>query len=252
MIAQFKEALAASPDGIEIMGHPGSDAFAPLVAEARETGIIVTSGNSPLTALYDKYVADGFGYAGVDLYMGGYITGQNMVKRGLKPGDKVLVYGLMAEAERGMSTRGMFDALTEAGCEVDYLEISQEVNADFSQCVPVLTAYLTKNPDVKGMGSQHGGITSMFEKALTGAGKQPGEVITGGIDLTPATIDGLKSGYVACTLDQQLYLQGFLPVMQIVLTKKYGFAGLYINTGAGVVTPDTIEDLVPLIDAGIR
>jgi len=252
MIAQFKEALAATPDGIEIMGHPGSDAFAPLVKEAREKGIIVTSGNAPLTALYNTYVADGFGYAGVDLYMGGYITGQNMVKLGLKAGDRALVYGLMAEAERGLSTRGMFDALEEAGLEVDYLEISQEVNADFSLAVPILTAYLSKNPDVKAIGTQHGNITSIFEKILTEAGKKPGEVITGGIDLTPSTIDGLKSGYVACTLDQQLYLQGFLPVMQIVLTKKYGFAGLYINTGAGVVTPDTIEALVPLIEAGIR
>ena len=252
MIAQFKEALAGNPDGIEIMGHPGSDAFAPLVQEAREKGIIVTSGNAPLTALYDKYVAGGFGYAGVDLYMGGYITGQNMVKIGLKAGDRALVYGLMAEAERGLSTRGMFDALKEAGLEVDYLEISQEVNADFSLAVPILTAYLTKNLDVKAIGTQHGNITSIFEKILTEAGKKPGEVITGGIDLTPSTIDGLKSGYVAATLDQQLYLQGFLPVMQIVLTKKYGFAGLYINTGAGVVTPDTIEALVPLIEAGIR
>jgi len=252
MIEQFKEALAANPTGIEIMGHPGSDAFAPLVAEAREKGIIVTSGNSPLTSLYNRYVGGGFGYAGVDLYDGGKITAQNMLKAGLKKGDKVLVYGLMAEAERGMSTRGMYDTLKEAGCNMDYLEISQEVNADFSQCVPVLTAYLAKNPDVKGMGTQHGGITSMFEKVLTEAGKEPGEVIAGGIDLTPATIDGLKSGYVVCTLDQQLYLQGFLPVMQIVLTAKYGFAGLYINTGAGVVTPETIEQLVPLIDAGIR
>jgi len=252
MIAQFKEALAASPTGIEIMGHPGSDAFAPLVAEARQKGIIVTSGNAPLSALYNQYVGDGFGYAGVDLYDGGKITAQNMLKAGLKQGDRVLVYGLMAEAERGMSTRGMFDTLKEAGCNVDYLEISQEVNADFSQCVPVLTAYLARNPDVRGMGTQHGGITSMFEKVLTEAGVAPGEVIAGGIDLTPATIDGLKSGYVTCTLDQQLYLQGFLPVMQIVLTAKYGFAGLYINTGAGVVTPETIEELVPLIDAGIR
>lgn len=252
MIDQFKEALAASPTGIEIMGHPGSDAFAPLVAEARAKGIIVTSGNAPLTELYNQYVGQGFGYAGVDLYDGGRITAQNMVKAGLKSGDKVLVYGLMAEAERGMSTRGMFDTLKEAGCNVDYLEISQEVNADFSQAVPVLTAYIARNPDVRGMGTQHGGITSMFEKVLSEAGKRPGEVIAGGIDLTPATIDGLKSGYVVCTLDQQLYLQGFLPVMQIVLTAKYGFAGLYINTGAGVVTPDTIDELVPLIDAGIR
>jgi simple sugar transport system substrate-binding protein len=252
MIQQFKEALAAEPDGIAIMGHPGSDAFAPFVKEANAKGIVITSGNTPLTPLYLRYVGDGFGYAGVDLYQGGYVTGLNMLREGLKQGDKALVYGLMAEAERGMSTRGMFDALKEGGLDVDYLEISPEVNADFSLCVPVLTAYLARNPDVKGLGTQHGGITSMLEKVLSESGKEPGEVVAGGIDLTPQTIDGLKSGYVSATLDQQLYLQGFLPVLQIVLTKKYGFAGMYINTGAGVVTPNTIDALIPLIDAGIR
>jgi simple sugar transport system substrate-binding protein len=252
MIQQFKEALAAEPDGIAIMGHPGSDAFAPFVKEAVEKGIIVTSGNTPLTELYNDYGGKGFGYAGVDLYAGGYLTGKSMVKQGLKKGDKALVYGLMGQAERGQSTRGMHDALKESGMDVDYMEISPEVDADFSQCVPVLTAYLSRNPDTKAMGSQHGGITSMFQKVLEEAGKKPGEVVAGGIDLTPQTIDGLKSGYVSATLDQQLYLQGFLPVLQIVLTKQYGFAGLYINTGAGVVTPQTIDALIPLIDAGIR
>lgn len=252
MIQQFQEAIAAEPDGIAIMGHPGSDAFAPFVDEAEAKGIVITSGNTPLTPLYMKYVGNGFGYAGVDLYLGGYVTGLNMIRGGLKRGDKALVYGLMAEAERGMSTRGMFDALSENGLDVDYLEISPEVNADFSLCVPVLTAYLSRNPDVKGIGTQHGGITSMFEKVLSESGKKPGDVVAGGIDLTPQTIDGLKSGYVSATLDQQLYLQGFLPVLQIVLTKKYGFAGMYINTGAGVVTPATIDKLIPLIDAGIR
>src|SRR5512137_2590446 len=48
MIAQFKEAVAAKPDGIEIMGHPGEDAFAALVDDAESQGIIVTSGNNPL------------------------------------------------------------------------------------------------------------------------------------------------------------------------------------------------------------
>ena len=68
----------------------------------------------------------------------------------------------------------------------------------------------------------------------------------------PATIDGLKDGYITVVLDQQLYLQGFLPVTQCVLSKKYGLTGLSINTGSGVVTPETINALVPLIDAGIR
>ena len=52
-----------------------------------------------------------------------------------------------------------------------------------------------------------------------------GGVIVGGIDLSPATIDGLQKGWITATLDQQLYLQGFLPVMQCVLSKRYGFAG---------------------------
>ena len=51
---------------------------------------------------------------------------------------------------------------------------------------------------------------------LKKAGKKPGEITVGGIDLVPATIDGLKSGYVSATLDQILYLQGFFPVFQCV------------------------------------
>ena len=34
MITQFSEAVATSPDGIAIMGHPGDDAFDPLIDDA--------------------------------------------------------------------------------------------------------------------------------------------------------------------------------------------------------------------------
>src|SRR4051794_31660908 len=51
MISQFKEAVAAKPSCIEIMGHPGSAAFHDLVKGAVDQGIVVTSGNSPMTDL---------------------------------------------------------------------------------------------------------------------------------------------------------------------------------------------------------
>jgi len=54
------------------------------------------------------------------------------------------------------------------------------------------------------------------------------------------------------TLDQLLYLQGFMPVLQCVMTAKYKMPGLSLNTGAGVVTPESIGGLVELIDKGIR
>ena len=252
MLNQFREALAADPDCIVIMGHPGSGAFADLVAEAEDRGIVVTSGNAPLTELLEKYQSKGFGYAGVDLYAGGWLTGKKMAEAGLQSGDKALVYGLLAEAERGLSTRGLKEALEDSGVKVDYLEISPEVNNDASLAVPILTSYIASNPDVKAIGTQHGNVTSFIPKGLEAAGKKPGDVIVGGIDLVPATIDGLQDGWITVVLDQQLYLQGFLPVTQCVLSKKYDLTGLAINTGSGVVTPETINDLVPLIEAGIR
>src|SRR6185312_15441495 len=51
MINQFKEAVAAKPSCIEIMGHPGSAAFHDIVKGAIDQGIIVTVGNSPMSDL---------------------------------------------------------------------------------------------------------------------------------------------------------------------------------------------------------
>jgi simple sugar transport system substrate-binding protein len=253
MIEQFKQALAAKPSCIVIMGHPGSDAFEGLVKQAADQGVVVTNGNSPLTPLQKEFGTKGFGYAGVDLYQGGTLTAQNMITAGnLKSGDQAMVYGVFSQAERGQSEKGLADTLEKAGLKVDRLEITQEANSDPTLAIPVLTAYVQSHPQLKAIGTQHGGVTGVLAEVLKKAGKKPGEITVGGIDLAPATIDGLKSGYISATLDQLLYLQGFMPVLQCVLTAKYKMPGLALNTGAGVVTPKTISGLVQLIDAGIR
>jgi simple sugar transport system substrate-binding protein len=252
MINQFKEAVAAKPTCIEIMGHPGSTAFHDLVKGATDQGIIVTVGNSPMTDLQAEFGTKGMGYAGVDLYAGGKLTAEYMLAQGLKSGDEAMVYGVFSQAERGQSEKGLADTLEAAGLKVDRLEISQEVNSDASLATNVLTAYVQAHPNLKAIGTQHGSVTGQMAEILKKAGKKPGEIIVGGIDLAPATIDGLKSGYVSASLDQLLYLQGFMPVLQCVLTAKYKMPGLNLNTGAGAVTSTTINDLVDLIDAGIR
>jgi simple sugar transport system substrate-binding protein len=252
MIDQFKQAMAASPDGIVIMGHPGEAAFEALVAEAVAEGIIVTSNNNPLPNLEAMYQTQGFGYAGADLYAGGYLTGQSMVAAGLQAGDKALVYDIWHEEGRSVSAQGVYDALVDAGLEVEQLDVSQEVNSEASLAIPILTAYLEANPDLKAIGTQHGNITATLPKVLETAGKEPGEVIVGGIDLSPATIEGIRSGYISVSFDQVLYLQGFYPVQQIWLTKMYKIPGLHINTGVGTVTPDNIDEIAPLIEQGYR
>ena len=252
MISQFKEALAARPACIEIMGHPGSTAFHDLVKQAVDEGIVVTDGNSPMTDLQKEFGPKGFGYAGVDLYAGGALTANAMLAQGLKAGDQAMVYGVFSQAERGQSEKGLADTLEKAGLKVDRLEITQEVNSDTSLGVPILVAYIQAHPQLKAIGTQHGGVTGTMEEVLKKAGKKPGDIIVGGIDLAPSTISGLKSGYISATLDQLLYLQGFVPVVQCVMSAKYKMPGLSLNTGAGTVTPKSIDALTKLIDAGIR
>jgi len=252
MIDQFKQALAAKPDGIEIMGHPGEPAFAALVDQAEKEGIIVTSGNNPLPGLEAKYQSKGFGYAGADLYQGGFLTGQAMVKAGLKAGDKALVYDIWHQEGRSRSSQGVYDALTKAGLQVEKLDVSAAVDSDTSLAIPILTAYLQAHPDLKAIGTQHGSITAILPKVLQAAGKKPGDIICGGIDLSPATVSAIQGGWITASFDQVLYLQGYLPVMQIVWTKRYLIPGLHIDTGVGTATPQNIGTIKPLIDQGIR
>ena len=68
----------------------------------------------------------------------------------------------------------------------------------------------------------------------------------------PDVIAGIKAGYVVASFDQVLYLQGFDPVMQIWLTKKYLIPGLHQDTGVGLVTPANVDVIAPLIQQGYR
>ena len=207
-----------------------------------------------MSELQKNYGPQGFGYAGVDLYAGGSLTAQRMIDAGhLKSGDEAMVYGVFSQAERGLSEKGLADTLEKAGLKVDRLEITAggEFRSRRSpcRCWPPMSRAI---PNLKAIGTQHGGITGVLQDVLKKAGKKPGDITVGGIDLAPATIDGLKSGYVTVTLDQLLYLQGFMPVLQCVLTAKYKMPGLSLNTGAGVVTPESIGPLIPLIETGYR
>jgi len=62
----------------------------------------------------------------------------------------------------------------------------------------------------------------------------------------------INSGQLNFTIDQNPYLQGFLPVLQCVLSVKYKMGGFTTNTAAGTLSPKNVDELVPLIDQGIR
>ena len=253
MITQFQQAMATKPDGIAVMGHPGDQAFDPLIDQAEAQGIIVTSMNTQLPLAQAKYGSNGFGYAGAILYQAGYSLGQEAVRRsGVKQGDKAFLWGLLAQAGRGERTKGVKDALEAAGLTVIYQEIDDATNANASAGVPVFTGIMSSNPDIKLMVTDHGNLTGTVQSFLEAAGKKPGEVYAAGFDISGNAISAIQAGWLQLVIDQQQYLQGYFGVLQICLTKHYSFGGLQIDTGAGFADKDNVEALAALVQKQIR
>ncbi len=253
MIQQFREVEATHPDGICIMGHPGDDAFDALIADAEKKGILVTSGNTTLDKAEAAWAPAGFGYVGAENYRAGHDLGAEAVKRfGLQSGDRAMVWGLLSQPARGERTRGILDAFKSAGLVVDYLEIDPTTNADASAGAPTFTGYVSSHPDVKCVVFDHGNLTSLTENLMKAAGKAPGQIKAAGFDISHGSVAAIQDGYLGLIIDQQEWLQGYLPILQICLAKVYGFSGLHINTGAGFVDKSNVAFVAPLADKQVR
>jgi simple sugar transport system substrate-binding protein len=253
MITQFNEAVATSPDGIAVMGHPGDDAFDPLVQDAEDQGILVTAMNTELPSLEAQYGSAGFGYVGAVLHDAGFALAEEAISRGgLQSGDRALVWGLVSQPGRGERTQGILDALDEAGLEVDYLEIDDATNQDPANGVSTFTGYASSHSDLAAIFIDHGNLTSTIPTYMEAAGLEPGSIYAAGFDLSPATVQGVQDGFINLVIDQQQYLQGFLAVLQLCLTHQYGFSGLFVNTGGGFVDETNIDLIAPLVEDQIR
>ncbi|HZB32698.1 MAG TPA: hypothetical protein VE465_21250, partial [Streptosporangiaceae bacterium] len=68
-------------------------------------------------------------------------------------------------------------------------------------------------------------------------------VVAGGFDLNPSTLQSIKAGHLDFTIDQQPYLQGFLPVLALWMYKLSGglVAPSETNTGLLFVTKDNVD-----------
>ena len=247
MLQQAKDALAAQPDGIIIIGNQGPEAFVNFLKDAKDQGIAVVVEGGNLNGT-------GLSYFGGDNYGTGKVLGEQLIAQGkLKAGDKAVIYGDFANPALADIAGGTVDAFTKAGVTQDHLQWSAEAVKDPSLAVPVLVGYLEAHPDTKAIAVPgHGGITAVLQKVLEGAGKQPGEVVAGGYDISPASLEGLRKGYLTVVIDQQFYLQGYMAVMQVVLEKKYDLKNIVVNTATGVITKDNVEDVAALVERGVR
>jgi simple sugar transport system substrate-binding protein len=79
------------------------------------------------------------------------------------------------------------------------------------------------------------------------------QVKFGTFDLSPSVLEAIDAGKMLFAIDQQQYLQGYLPIQLLKLNQQYGLmpAGV-VMTGPGFVDQDNAAQVIELSKQGIR
>ena len=80
-----------------------------------------------------------------------------------------------------------------------------------------------------------------------------GSINVGSFDLSAGYLEAVSSGKAAFAIDQQQYLQGYLPVAFLALHAEFGLIpGGNVPSGPNLITADKAAQVVELSAKGIR
>ena len=250
MVQQLREAVASKPDGIAMMGHPGDAPIMPLAEQAAKDGIKMMYQNVPVPQVVAAF---GGGYVGAQQEAQGRALGVEAARvAGLQSGDVAIVIGPFSNENRGARERGTVAALEEAGITVVQIDSLPNWAADPNLAIPVITAAILNNPDVKAIGYPGGQMLGNVPTYMQAAGKGPGDVFNFGFDTSPQIVEAFNDGWVQLTADQQPFLQGYLPILSLCQQVVYGLAPMNVDTGAGFVNTDNYEIVAELATEALR
>ena len=250
MIQQLREAIAAQPDGIAMMGHPSDAAIMPLAEEAAAAGIRMMYQNVDVPQVRAAF---GGGYVGANLGPQGQALGEEAVRQfGLAAGDTAIVFGPFNDSNRSLRESATADALEAAGLNVVRLVGTPEMATDPNLALPILTAAVVDNPDVKLVAYPGGQMLGNAQAYMEALDKGPGEILNIGFDTSPLIMQAFEGNWVQLTSDQQPFLQGYLPILSLCLSDVYGFGPLTVDTGAGFVDSNNYQNVAEWATAGIR
>jgi len=98
-------------------------------------------------------------------------------------------------------------------------------------------AFFIGHKDIKGAFAVDAGSTELLSQAMSATGLV-GKIPAGGFDLTPGTLSAIQAGQLDFTIDQEPYLQGFLPTLYLYL----------YNLSGGLVRPPDTDTGLTFVD----
>ena len=142
--------------------------------------------------------------------------------------------------------QGFTDGLE--GGSVEVLSVSM----DPTEVGNAVKAYLSANPDTNGILTL-GPTGAEPTLAALEETEMLDKVKFGTFDLSPGVLEAIDQGKMMFAIDQQQFLQGYLPIQLLRLYNLYGVmpAGT-VMTGPGFVTQENAAQVIKLSAEGIR
>jgi simple sugar transport system substrate-binding protein len=187
-------------------------------------------------------------YIGQDLFLSGQEMGQHILDL-VPSGDVALFIATPGASNIQPRIDGAQDTIKKKGNGVTAHTVA--TGAALPAELSVIDAYATGHPDTKGYFAVDAGSTQGLAQTIQKHSLRDKGVKGGGYDLTPITQKLLAADQIDFTIDQQPYLQGFIPILQLFMYQASGGLSGIADTNTGLKFLDKTT-VVPYNDTKSR
>jgi simple sugar transport system substrate-binding protein len=237
----IEAAITEEVDGIAVSA-PDPDAITDPVKTAVDAGIPVITINSGAEESADMGAITHVGQTET-------IAGEGAGAQLKEAGATKIICIIHEQGNVGLNQR-CEGAKKGFGGEVENLQVAGI--SDISTSLTEIQSKLESDTSIDGVLALNPDIAVAARDAVAGAGS---EATVGTFDLSGDVIKAIQDDEIAFAVDQQQYLQGYLPVVFLTLNKtnlNTVGGGLPVLTGPGFVTKENAAEIEKLAEAGTR
>jgi simple sugar transport system substrate-binding protein len=241
MVNAFNSAISAKVDGIAV-ALVDLKAFNGPTQKALDADIPVVGYNA------DAAANPRLAYIGQDLFVSGQEMGKRIVDL-VGDGDVALFIATPGSLNIQPRIDGAIDSIKKAGGSITHHTVA--TGAALPKELSTIDAYWLGHKETKGLFAVDAGSTQSLAQVIQKYKLRDQGVKGGGYDLLEPTIKLLAADQIDFTIDQQPYLQGFLPVLQLFMYKaSQTLTGVAdVNSGLKFLDKETV---VPYTDTKSR
>jgi simple sugar transport system substrate-binding protein len=237
----IEAAVTEKVDGLAVSA-PDAQAISSAVKTAVDAGIPVITLNSGLDSFQDLGALTHVGQTEG-------LAGEAAGKRLADAGAKKLLCVIHEQGNLGLNER-CDGARKGFGGDVENLQVKG--TTDVATSLTEIESKLESDKSFDGVLSLNPDIAIAARDAIKGAGS---DATLATFDLSGDVVSSIEAGDIAFAIDQQQYLQGYLPVQMLMLYKRNLSTvggGLPVLTGPGFVTKENAAQVKQLASDGLR